>query len=160
MRSRHLTSPLAILPLAALCSCAQKSPYYTEAQALESMRRTTAEADAREAGEPSPVTEPPSLLTVILKHHQDATLEETAHRLDAANFWKTFPPEGLEIESWNFVTGVGQIVTLRVPPDRLTEVARTFDATDWGAYRAEFYATYDLEPIAQQHRAIAPAPSK
>ena len=37
------------------------------------------------------------LLTVILKYQQDKTLAEINAKLDAAGFWKKFPPEGVEV---------------------------------------------------------------
>jgi hypothetical protein len=41
-------------------------------------------------------------------------------------------------------------VTLRVPPDRLREVNRGIKENGWGAYRTEFYATYDYLPVWKQ----------
>ena len=43
--------------------------------------------------------------------------------------------------------GVGQVVTLRLPASRLREVNRIFETAAWGAYRTEFYPTYDYKPI-------------
>ncbi len=149
MRPRSLTCALALLALSLLPSCAQKAEYYGEAQALESMRRATAEADARAAQQPA------ILLTIFLKHDQSKTLDEISSQLDSTGFWKTFPPDGVEIESWKIVMGIGQVVTLRVPPDRLRDVNRAIETTAWGAYRTEFYATYDFMPIAQERRAKA-----
>ena len=40
--------------------------------------------------------------------------------------------------------GIGQVVTLRVPPARLREVNRAIELTAWKAFRTEFYPTYDL----------------
>jgi hypothetical protein len=44
--------------------------------------------------------------------------------------------------------GIGQVVTLRLPASRLREVNRIFETMAWGAYRTEFYATYDYKAIA------------
>ena len=51
--------------------------------------------------------------------------------------------------------GIGQVVTLRVPAERLREVNRAVEETAWGGYRTEFYATYDYKAIAQQQRKSA-----
>ena len=61
-----------------------------------------------------------------------------------------FPPDGVEVESWYVMMGIGQVVTLRVPPDRLRDVNRVIEKTAWGAFRTEFYATYDLYPVVRQ----------
>jgi hypothetical protein len=46
--------------------------------------------------------------------------------------------------------GIGQVVTLRVPTERLREANRVIEETAWGGYRTEFYPTYDYKAIAQQ----------
>jgi len=43
--------------------------------------------------------------------------------------------------------GIGQVVTLRVPPARLREVNRMIEQKAWGAYRTDFYPTYDYLPV-------------
>ena len=43
--------------------------------------------------------------------------------------------------------GIGQIVVLRLPASRLREVNRVLEDTAWGAYRTEFYPTYDYKAI-------------
>jgi len=43
--------------------------------------------------------------------------------------------------------GIGQVVTLRLPASRLREVNRIFETSAWGAYRTEFYPTYDYRTI-------------
>jgi len=64
-------------------------------------------------------------------------------QLDQTGFWPKFPPDGIAVESWS-VVGIGQVVTLRVPPARLREVNRAIELTAWKAFRTEFYPTYDL----------------
>jgi hypothetical protein len=44
--------------------------------------------------------------------------------------------------------GIGQVVTLRVPAERLREVNRAIEQTAWGGFRTEFYPTYDLKAVA------------
>jgi len=92
------------------------------------------------------------LLTVFLRHDQSLTLDEIAKRLDANQFWKQFPPQGIEIESWYVMMGVGHVITLRVPPSRLREVNLAVEKTAWGAFRTDFYATYDYREAARQRR--------
>ena len=53
------------------------------------------------------------------------------------------------------VMGIGQVVTLRVPAERLREVNRAVEETAWGAYRSEFYPTYDYKAVAQEQRKSA-----
>ena len=48
--------------------------------------------------------------------------------------------------------GIGQVVTLRVPADKLREVNRAIENTAWGGYRTEFYPTYDYKAVAEQMR--------
>lgn len=89
------------------------------------------------------------LLTIFLKHDQTKTLEEINKHLDNTGFWKEFPPEGTEVVSWYVMMGIGQVITLRVPADKLREVNLAIEKRAWGAYRSEFYATYDFKPVWQ-----------
>jgi len=61
-------------------------------------------------------------------------------------FYKTFPPDGVEVVSWYVMMGIGQVVTLRLPASRLREVNRILENSAWGSYRTEFYPTYDYRP--------------
>ena len=92
------------------------------------------------------------LLTVFLKHDQAKTLDTIKQELESTGFWANFPPEGIEIESWYVMMGVGQVVTIRVPPSRLREVNVAIERSAWGAFRTEFYPTYDLHPVQQELR--------
>lgn len=92
------------------------------------------------------------LLTVVLRHDQSRTFEEIGKHLDSKQFWKQFPPPGIEIESWYVMMGLGHVITLRVPPARLREVNLSVEKTAWGAFRTDFYATYDYREIARQRR--------
>ena len=89
------------------------------------------------------------LLTVFLKHDQAMTLEEIQTQLNKTGFWETFPPEGIGVASWYVMMGIGQVVTLRVPPHRLREVNVALEKSAWGAFRTEFYPTYDFVPVWQ-----------
>src|SRR5258706_9006108 len=67
------------------------------------------------------------LLTIFLKHDQSKPLAEINLELEANDYFKKFPPPGIEIVSWYVMMGIGQVVTLRVPPERLREVNRAIE---------------------------------
>jgi hypothetical protein len=83
------------------------------------------------------------MLTVILRHDQSKTVDEIDDHLEKTGFRKSFPPPGVDIISYNIVMGIGHIITLRLPPDKLREVNLDFEHGVWGAFRTEFYPTYD-----------------
>ena len=90
------------------------------------------------------------LLTIFLKHDQSKPLEQINAELRQQGFYKAFPPPGIEVVSWYVMMGIGQVVTLRVPAERLREVNRAIEETAWGGYRTEFYPTYDFKAVAEQ----------
>ena len=49
--------------------------------------------------------------------------------------------------------GIGQVVTVRLPAEQLRAVNRAIEESAWGAYRTEFYATYDYKSIWEASRA-------
>jgi hypothetical protein len=87
------------------------------------------------------------LLTVFLRHDQSRPLSELNAQLAKQGFYKAFPPPGVEVISWYVAMGVGQVITLRLPASRIREVNRVLEDTAWGAYRTEFYPTYDYKAI-------------
>jgi hypothetical protein len=87
------------------------------------------------------------LLTIFLRHDQSKTLDEINAQLQKNRYYEKFPPKGVEIVSWYIAMGIGQVVTLRVPAEMLRAVNRSIEESAWGAYRTEFYATYDYKPI-------------
>ena len=93
-----------------------------------------------------------SRLTVFLKHDQSKTLDQINEQLKRQDYYKKFPPAGVEIVSWYVMMGIGQVVTLRVPAGRLRDVNRAIEQSAWGAYRTEFYPTYDFKPVAEEQR--------
>lgn len=103
-------------------------------------------AVAQTAAEP-PGTQDTFMLTIFLRHDEAKTLGEIQQHLKETGFDKNFPPPGIEIVSWYVMMGIGQVVTLRVPPARLREVNRLIEQEGWGAYRTEFYPTYDYLPV-------------
>jgi hypothetical protein len=95
----------------------------------------------------TPTSDNAIMLTIFMKHDQSRPLGELNAQLEKQGFYKAFPPPGVEVVSWNIVMGVGQVVTLRLPASRLREINRIFETTAWGAYRTEYYPTYDYKAI-------------
>src|SRR5215216_5003862 len=89
------------------------------------------------------------LLTIFFKHDQSKNLDQINEQLKRQDYYKKFPPQGIEVVSWYVMMGIGQVVTLRVPAGRLREVNRAVEQSAWGAYRTEFYPTYDFKAIAE-----------
>ncbi|EOM74477.1 hypothetical protein Rrhod_4280 [Rhodococcus rhodnii LMG 5362] len=90
------------------------------------------------------------LLTVFLRHDQSQNMEQLQGRLDDADWWHGFPPEGCEVVSWVVAMGVGQIVTLRLPVARLAAVNVELERRAWGVFTTEFYPTYDFVPVRER----------
>ncbi len=67
-------------------------------------------------------------------------------------FYKNFPPAGVKVVSWYVMMGLGQVVTLRVPAEKLRDVNLAVERGAWGAFRTEFYATYDYKPVWEEER--------
>jgi hypothetical protein len=98
----------------------------------------------------APAAQDTFMLTIFLRHDQSKTLDQLQQHLKETGFDQSFPPEGIEIVSWYVMMGVGQVVTLRVPPARLRDVNRVIEQKGWGAYRTDFYPTYDYLPVWKQ----------
>jgi hypothetical protein len=98
----------------------------------------------------APAAQDTFMLTIFLRHDQSKTLDQLQQHLKETGFDQSFPPEGIEIVSWYVMMGVGQVVTLCVPPARLREVNRVIEQKGWGAYRTDFYPTYDYLPVWKQ----------
>jgi len=90
------------------------------------------------------------MLSVFLKHDQSQVLEEFQTKLDVRGWWENFPPEGVEIVSWNVVMGIGQIATLKMPPSKLQAVNVALEKYAWGVFRTEVYATYDFKQVRER----------
>ncbi|HTP51829.1 MAG TPA: hypothetical protein VMK42_14135 [Anaeromyxobacteraceae bacterium] len=88
-----------------------------------------------------------ALLTIFLRHDQSRPLAELNAQLEKNGWYAKFPPAGVEVVSWYVMMGIGQVVTLRVPPDRLRDVNLAVENAGWGAYRTDFYPTYDYKPV-------------
>lgn len=95
----------------------------------------------------APTADNAVMLTVFLKHDESRPLSELNAQLERQGFYKAFPPPGTEVVSWYIMMGIGQVVTLRLLASRLREVNRVLENTAWGAYRTEFYPTYDYKAV-------------
>lgn len=87
------------------------------------------------------------LLTIFLKHDQSKTLDEINAHLKQTGFSRNFPPPGTEVISWYVMMGIGQVVTLRFPAEKLRDVNLAIEHGAWGAFHTEFYPTYDYKPV-------------
>ncbi|ELY3881272.1 hypothetical protein ACD129_003351 [Pseudomonas aeruginosa] len=92
------------------------------------------------------------LLTIFLRHDQSRNLKEIDAQLKRQGFFESFPPKGVEVVSWYVMMGVGQVVTLRLPAIKLREVNLAIENSAWGAFRTEFYPTYDYSSIAKRKK--------
>jgi hypothetical protein len=129
-RGRILLTTLAVLASAAMFNT-------SSAQAPTPTPANTA----------TPTPDNAVMLTIFMKHDQSRPLAELNAQAEKQGFYKAFPPEGVEVVSWYVMMGIGQVVILRLPASRLREVNRIFETSAWGAYRTEFYATYDFKAI-------------
>ena len=96
-------------------------------------------------GSAAPTADNAVMLTIFLRHDQSRPLRELNEQLERQGFYKAFPPPGMEVVSWQVEMGIGQVVTLRLPASRVRELNRVLEDTAWGAYRTEFYPTYDYK---------------
>jgi hypothetical protein len=102
------------------------------------------------AAPPSPTGGPGmEMLTILLRHDQSKTLAEINEHLKSAGWYKNFPPAGVEVVSWYVLMGVGQVVTLRFPAEKLRDINQLIEQEAWGGYRTDFYPTYDYRALYQ-----------
>jgi len=69
------------------------------------------------------------LLTVFLRHDQTKTVEQINEHLKQTGWYDKFPPEGVEIVAWYVMMGIGQVVILRVPAEKLRDTNRVIEQT-------------------------------
>lgn len=120
--------------------------------AMLTMSLCTQDAALAQGGHAQSNNETALLLTIFLRHDESKTLQQIDQHLRDTGYYKQFPPQGIEVVSWYVMMGIGQVVTLRVPPGRLREVNRVLEETAWGGYRTEFYPTYDYRALAEEER--------
>jgi len=102
----------------------------------------------------SPTEQKPEtmLLTVLLKHDQTKNLEEIQAHMKRLDWWERFPVPGTRVVSWMVAMGLGQIVTLELPPALLPLVNVELERSAWGVFRTECYPTYDFVPVRERIR--------
>jgi hypothetical protein len=96
------------------------------------------------------------MLTIFLRHDQAKTLDEINEHLKATGWYKNFPPEGVEVLSWYVMMGIGQVVTLKFPAEKLRDINVLIERAAWGGYRTEFYPTYDYRALYKQEQSKNP----
>jgi hypothetical protein len=127
-------------------------------QMLSSLPLMAAAANrAAQAAPAAPIPSPTGgpgmeMLTVFLRHDQAKTLDEINEHLNSTGWYKNFPPEGVEVLSWYVMMGIGQVVTLKFPAEKLREINALIEREAWGGYRTEFYATYDYRALYKQEQ--------
>ena len=93
------------------------------------------------------------LLTIFLKHDQSQNIDQIQGTLAERQWWDRFPPEGVKVESWTVAMGLGQIVTLRMPPEKLQAVNIEIERSAWGVFSTEMYVSYDFVPVRERIKA-------
>lgn len=93
-----------------------------------------------------------TMLTIFLRHDETKTVDEINQHLKKTGWFDNFPPPGVEIVSWYVMMGIGQVVTLRFPAERLREINRLVEGEAWGGFHTEFYATYDYRQLWEELR--------
>lgn len=96
----------------------------TDSLPAASQERPAAGATAPQAGS--------FLLTIFLRHDQTKTVEEINEHLKQTGWCDKFPPEGVEIVAWYVMMGIGQVVILCVPTEKLRDTNRVIEQTAWG----------------------------
>lgn len=92
------------------------------------------------------------LLTIILKHHAGLVLDDVQAKLKASEWWERFPVPGTRVVSWTVAMGLGQIVTLELPPHLLGQVNLELERSAWGVFKTECYPSYDFVPVRERIR--------
>ena len=115
---------------------------------LRAARAETAAAPVSPTGGPGM-----EMLTIFLRHDETKTVDEINQHLKRTGWFADFPPPGVEVLSWYVMMGIGQVVTLRFPAEKLRDINRLVEGEAWGGYRTEFYATYDYRGLYEIGRA-------
>ena len=81
-------------------------------------------------------------VTIFLRHQQSKSLDELLESLKSSKFYRSFPPDGVEVVRWDVVMGIGQIVTVLARPADIRAVNTVIEKRAWGSFDTEFYPTY------------------
>lgn len=92
------------------------------------------------------------MLTVFLKDTQQRTLKEMIANLERNGFFAFFPPDGVEVVSWQQLMGFGHVVTLEAPPGKLREINGAIESSAYGTFVCEVHVGYDFRPTAEHMR--------
>ena len=87
------------------------------------------------------------MLTVFLRHDETKTVDEINEYLRQTGWYDEFPPPGVDVVAWFVMMWIGQVVIVRLSPDRLRDTNRVIEAVAWGGFRTEFYPTYDYRRL-------------
>ena len=92
-------------------------------------------------------------VTVVLKHQQDKSLTELQAKMDENQFWQSFPPKGVEVDSWYVMMGLGQVITVKILPKDLRTLNLAVEKSAWGIFDTDIYPTYEFKAIAESIKA-------
>jgi len=81
-------------------------------------------------------------VTIFLRHQQSKSLDELLESLKSRKFYRSFPPDGVDVVRWDVVMGIGQIVTVLAAPEDIRSVNTVIEKRAWGSFDTEFYPTY------------------
>jgi len=108
-----------------------------------------AHKDAQTLEPPGPGARDDLLVTILLRHDRSNNLDAVQAKLKEADWWERFPPDGVSVVSWVVAMGLGQIVTVRLHPDRLQALNLELERSAWGVFRTECFPTYDFVPVRE-----------
>jgi hypothetical protein len=112
-----------------------------------SMAQTQSTAGSPAASPQADAQKGVMMLTIFLRHDESKTLDQINADLKAHGYFDHFPPKEVEVVSWYVMMGIGQVVTLRFPAERLREVNLSIERHAWGGFRTDFYPTYDYKSV-------------
>jgi hypothetical protein len=87
------------------------------------------------------------MITIFLKHQEDKNLDSLQAIQKQHQFRALFPPKSARVVSWYVMMGIGQVVTLKLPASELRTLNLAIEKGAWGAFKTEFYPTYDYAPM-------------
>jgi len=96
------------------------------------------------------------LLTIFLRHDETKTVEQRNEHLRQTGWYDKFPPEGVEIVAGYVMMGIGQVVILRVPAEKLRDTNRVIEQTAWAATGPSFTRPTTSNRSGMRSRTIVP----
>lgn len=92
------------------------------------------------------------MITIFLKHQEDKNLDSLQAIQKKNKFGALFPPASARVVSWYVMMGIGQVVTLKLPASELRTLNLAIEKGAWGAFKTEFYPTYDYAPMWKEEK--------